>query len=83
MFTMKESLALRRGGRLHHGRHQASRTVREINAGKRLIGLERPRVVRLGVNMTPVVQAETLRRYSLEPRTPRRRRRVSEPSQPV
>ena len=59
MFTMKESLAFCWSCRLHHRRHQTSRTtLREINAAKRLIDLEWPGLASLRIDMVPVVQAK-------------------------
>ena len=56
---MKESLAFHWRCRLYRGRNQTGHTTsRKVNAGKRLIDFERPRLACLGINMVPVVQAK-------------------------
>ena len=56
-FAVEESLALHGRRGFHRGRHQTA-CRGEIDAGKRLIDLKRPRLACLGVHMAPVVQAK-------------------------
>ena len=58
MFTMKESLAPCRRVLLHHRRHRTDRDLFEIDAGNRLLDLQRSRLACLGVDAIPVVQAK-------------------------
>jgi hypothetical protein len=56
---MKESLPFHGSRRLYHWRYPTGRTtLRKINAAKRLIDLEWPRLAGLGIDMVPVVQAK-------------------------
>jgi hypothetical protein len=56
--AIKESLALNRRRGLHAGRDQATIARSELYAGKSLIHLERPRLLGLRVDMTPIVKPE-------------------------
>jgi hypothetical protein len=58
MLTIEEPLALHRRRRLYHGHHETGRTLRKINAGKRPVDLERPRLACLRVEMVPVAQVK-------------------------
>ena len=58
VLTVKEPLAFHGRGRLNRGRHETARTFSKVNAGQRLLDLERAGLARLGVNMAPVVQAK-------------------------
>jgi hypothetical protein len=55
---MKESLTPCRRVLQHHRRHWTDRAFVEVDAGNRLLDLERSRLARLGVDPIPVVQAK-------------------------
>ena len=58
VLAVKQALAFHRRRGFHYRRHQAAGTPHKIDAGKRLIHLERSRLARLCVNVIPVIQAE-------------------------
>ena len=56
--AIKESLALNRCRSLHAGRDQATVARSELDAGKSLIHLERPRLLGLRIDMAPIVKSK-------------------------
>ena len=58
MFTIKEPLSQHRLRLFHHRHHRTYCTLRKINAGHRLINLQRSRLAGLGINMVPVVKTK-------------------------
>ena len=58
MFTIKEPLSQHRLYLIHHWHHRTDCTLRKINAGHRLINLQRSGLAGLGINMVPVVKTK-------------------------
>jgi hypothetical protein len=58
MFTTKEPLSPHWCELFHHWRHRTYRAVGKINAGHRLIDLQRSRLAGLGINVVPIVKTK-------------------------
>ena len=58
MFATKEPLSQHRLQLFHHRRHRTYGALRKINAGDRLIDLQRSRLARLGINVVPIVKTK-------------------------
>ena len=58
MFTIKEPLSQHRLCLIHHWHHRTNCTLRKINAGHRLINLQRSRSAGPGINVIPVVKTK-------------------------
>ena len=58
MFTIKEPLSQHRLYLFHRRHHRTYCTLRKINAGHRLINLQRSGLPGLGINVVPVVKTK-------------------------
>jgi hypothetical protein len=58
MITMKEPLAQHRRRFFHHRHNGTDGNLAQINAGQRLIDLQRPMLARLGIDVVPVVKTK-------------------------
>ena len=58
MFTFKKPLAQHRLQLIHHWHHRTNCLLCKINAGHRLINLQRSMLAAPGINMVPVVKAK-------------------------
>ncbi len=58
MIAMDQLLPRKRLGLVYLGRHGTNGTLLKIDAGHRLLNLERSTLARLGIDMVPVVETK-------------------------